>query len=701
MADTIADLKIRVELENAQIKSQIDAIENKFKELGSTVKAQSTKVDGFGDATKKLGGIFAGFAAISFLKKSGEEAIQNVKSQELLQRQMEKTTGASQAEVDAVLAQIDGLEKLSNVQSEDLRPQYEVFLRSTHDSKKAMDLLNTALDYSSETGKDLGSVTTAMAKAYNGSTTSLVKLAPEVKNVDDKLGYLKENFKGSAKAAADKDPYGKFEVTMKNLYEAVGMTLLPALSQLAVWFQTALELVKPWLPLIEGIAAGFVAYKIGLMGLNVYQTIYNGIMAISTAATEGFTLALASTGIGAIAIAVGLLTAGLVSLNSEMDAAAVDRTSEHPYTEAQAAKVEAKAQAAKVKAIRDFNQQYLKDHPLAQTLKVTAENKNDPIYKYVFKGYQIGDEFPLYSAATAKKRDIAADKAYLDEQTRVEAYYAKINGVVKKKPKPTPTPDNKDTSLVDYLAETQKSISKLQADYQTNMVQAQQNYADAVQAQIDDFRQSFADATNISLGDLFANGAKSADQLIAALQDKLTSVKQFSEDLGALSAAGYSAEFLKQVVAQGPVMGDEMAKALLGASPEAQTELQNLFADAQDATAHGVDTLSLSIADQFNVSTKALSDAMLDAASKLNEALSNLVLNFNDKTVAIGYTSAQSKAVTQVHNQIIKAKNPAGVNYNIVNYVTTNATAEQIATSTVQAIKFGQPTLGVNPLGVE
>jgi len=200
---------------------------------------------------------------------------------------------------------------------------------------------------------------------------------------------------------------------------------------------------------------------------------------------------------------------------------------------------------------------------------------------------------------------------------------------------------------------------------------------------------------------LFANGAQSADQLIAALKDKLTSIKQFTEDLGALSAAGYNAEFLKQVVAQGPVVGDQMAKALLGASPEAQSELQGLFKDAQDATAHGVDTLSLSIADQFNVSTKALSDAMLDAANKLNEALSNLQLDFKDKTKSIGYTPVQAKGVTGVYGKITKAKNPAGVNYNIVNYVTTNATAEQIATSTVQAIKFGQPTLGVNPLGVE
>ena len=704
MSDVIADLKVRVELENAQIKSQIEGIENKFKELGSTVKAQSTKVDGFGEATKKLGGIMAGIAAISFLKKAGEEAIQNVKSQTLLQIQMEKTTGANQQQVDSVLAQIDALEKLSNVQAEDLRPQFEVFLRSTHDSAEAMDLLNTALNYSSETGKDLGSVTTAMAKAYNGSTTSLVKLAPEVKNVDDKLGYLKNNFQGAAKAAADKDPYGKFEVTMKNLYEAVGMTLLPVLSQLATWFQSALELVKPWLPLIEGIAAGFVAYKIGLMGLTVYQTIYNGIMALSTAATEGFTIALASTGIGAIAIAVGLLTAGLIALNGQMDAAAVDRTPEHPYTAAQDARVEQLTSIAKLKAIRDFNDTYLKEHPTVATIKVTAANINDPLYKALFKGYKVGDVIPLYDEATAKRRDIAADKAGIAETNRVQTYYAQLNAstVSTVQTTATTTTTPKDTKLVDYVTATRKSILDLQAKYQADMVKAQQDYADAVQTQIDNFRQSFADATNVNLGDLFTNGAKSADKLITALKDKLTGIKRFTEDLGKLSAAGYNAEFLKQIIAQGPVVGDQMAKALLGASPEAQAELQSMFKDTQDASAHGVDTLSLSIADQFNVSTKALSDAMLAAANTLNEALSNLQFTFQGKTNEIGVNSTQQQnLVTKVGKEIGGAKNPNGVNYVITNYVTTNATAEQIAVSTVHAIKFGQPTvaLGVNPFG--
>lgn len=688
MSDVIADLKVRVELENAQIKSQIEAIETKFKELGSTVKDQSKKVDSFGDATKKLGGLLAGAAAVGFLKRAGEEAIDNTKSMTLLQRQMEKTLGATDAETQSVLAQIDAMEKMSNVQAEELRPQFDTLLRSTKDSATALDLLNTALNVSAGTGKDLNVVTIGLARAYNGNVASLNKLVPEVKNVKDKMGYLKDEFKGASQAAADKDPYGKLEVTMKNLYEAVGMTLLPVLQELATWFQSTLEFIKPLLPLIEGLAVAFVAYKVGLMGLTLYQTIYNGVVALSTIATEGFTVALSSTGIGAIAIAVGLLTTGLIALNGQMDSASADRTANW-------------TNSSGVQSTINLSEIHKKSEKFAteQADKVLA------IYQSRIQGLtyqqQLDYEKTVPGGSFGAARQLAYDAKY-------KSHYAYLVGIAKKEAEklkpagsdyaPPPVPKYEDTRLVDYLKETKKEILKLQSDYQTDMLQAQQNYADAVQSQIDDFRQSFADATNVSLGDLFLEGAQSADKLIAALKDKLTGIKQFSEDLGALSAAGYNAEFLKQVVAQGPVVGDQMAKALLGASPEAQSELQSLFKDAQDATAHGVDTLSLSIADQFNVSTKALSDAMLAAANKLNEALTNLQFNFATKTNEIGYTPVQAKGVQGVYNKIVGAQNPNGVNYNITNYVTTNATAEQIATSTVQAIKFGQPTLGVNPL---
>ena len=690
MSDTIADLKIRVELENAQIKSQIEAIETKFKELGSTVKAQESKVNHFGEVGKKLAGAFAAFASFEFLKKAGEYAVDNSKSLALMERQLKLTTGATQEQTNAIDEQLVGLEKQSNIMVEQLRPAFTQLLRSTHDSTKAMDLLNLATNISAGTGKELNTVTMALSKSYNGSQIALNKLAPEVKNVKDKMGFLKTEFKGAAETAANKDPYEKLQVAMKELYVSVGDTLLPVLQQLAGFFSGAVEFVKPWLPLIEGLAAAFVTYKIGIMGLTAYQTIYNGVVALSTIATEGFTVALASTGIGAIAIAVGLLTAGLIALNGQMDTASQDRT----------AKVTNAAGVTTTINLSDIDKKSV-------TYANTQADKVLAIYRSRIQGMTYAQQLAFEKTVPGGSFGAARTQAYT---TAYKEHYAALvkaakDAAAKAKPKDllpdtiiTPTPEVADTKLADYLKETQKEILKLQNNYQTDMVQAQQNYADAVQGQIDDFRKSFADATNVNLGDLFANGAQSADQLVKALKDKLTSITQFSEDLGKLSATGYNAEFLKQVVAQGPVMGDQMAKALLGASPEAQKELQSLFASAQDATAHGVDDLSLSIADQFNVSTKALSDAMLAAADKLNTALSDLSVNFQSKTTEIGVKPNQAGTVKMVAGKITGANVAGSPVYNITNYVTTNATAEQIANSTVQAIKYGQPTLGVNPL---
>lgn len=690
MSDTIADLKIRVELENAQIKSQIEAIETKFKELGSTVQAQESKVNHFGEVGKKLGSAFAAFASFEFLKKAGEYAVDNSKSLALMERQLKLTTGATQEQTNAIDEQLVGLEKQSNIMVEQLRPAFTQLLRSTHDSTKAMDLLNLATNISAGTGKELNTVTMALSKSYNGSQIALNKLAPEVKNVKDKMGFLKQEFKGAAETAANKDPYEKLQVAMKELYVSVGDTLLPVLQQLAGFFSGAVEFVKPWLPLIEGLAAAFVTYKIGIMGLTAYQTIYNGVVALSTIATEGFTVALASTGIGAIAIAVGLLTAGLIGLNGQMDSASKPRNATYTNpTTGQSTTLDLNEIHNQADAYAKTFAEARKNAIIAQ-MKKSGFNTSRDIYG-VF-----GD--PLAQAEFIKRYDYKTvyDKAFHDRYKYIaDKQKAVTNAVVTTAITPTPTPA--DTKLADYLKATQKEILKLQNNYQTDMVQAQQNYADAVQGQIDDFRKSFADATNVNLGDLFANGAQSADQLVKALKDKLTSITQFSEDLGKLSATGYNAEFLKQVVAQGPVMGDQMAKALLGASPEAQKELQSLFASAQDATAHGVDDLSLSIADQFNVSTKALSDAMLAAADKLNTALSELSVNFQSKTTEIGVKPNQAGTVKMVAGKITGANVAGSPVYNITNYVTTNATAEQIANSTVQAIKYGQPTLAVQP----
>ena len=57
-----------------------------------------------------------------------------------------------------------------------LRPSYQTLAVATRDSAEAQRLLNLSLDISASTGKDLGSVTAALSKAYLGNNTALSKL---------------------------------------------------------------------------------------------------------------------------------------------------------------------------------------------------------------------------------------------------------------------------------------------------------------------------------------------------------------------------------------------------------------------------------------------------------------------------------------------------------------------------------------------
>ena len=57
-------------------------------------------------------------------------------------------------------------------------PALATLARATGDVAKSQQAMGIALDVSAATGKDLGSVTNALAKGYAGNTTSLGRLVP-------------------------------------------------------------------------------------------------------------------------------------------------------------------------------------------------------------------------------------------------------------------------------------------------------------------------------------------------------------------------------------------------------------------------------------------------------------------------------------------------------------------------------------------
>jgi hypothetical protein len=537
----------------------------------------------------------------------------------------------------------------------------------------------------------------------------LNRLLPGIKNSANWMGKLEESFGGAAEAAAKKDPLTNLQIVFGEMQETIGKTLLPYLNGFASWFVSIQPLISSLIPIVLGLVAGFVAWKVATTAMTIAMTLYQGVMALSTIATKGFTVALASTGIGAIAIAVGLLTAGLIGLNTQMDAAAVERPTPNAYTEDQEAKIAAKVAAARAKALRDFNTQYLKDNPTVGTLKVTAENINAQHLQGILKGYKIGDLVPLYGANVAKQRDIAVDKAALDAEAKARAALNKAT------PQPTPVAD--DTKLKDYLKQTQDQVTQLVKNYNDKVKDLTRDYQDALTKRIQDFKSAFAQAVSFKLGDMYIAGAQSGTALVDGLRSKLEGIKNFSSDIAKLTAAGFTSDFTQQIIDAGPIVGSEMSKAILSSSPEVQAQLKQLFADTQNATMNGVDFIGNSIVNEFKDAADSLSKALTELAVALNNSLNKIGTKLNTKllsstskdlkgaTTEIGNTRnlLNGSMVTPPTSRTVAnlnqgALNNAGVNstFQINTTALSNASPELITQTIVNGIKFGLPTLAGN-----
>jgi hypothetical protein len=234
----------------------------------------------------KLATATIGVAAIgSFLSDSAKAATEDRKSQALLANQLKNTTNASKGQIAGVEKSISAMESMSSVADDKIRPAFAQLTRATGSVSAATKLSNIALQASAGTGKDLGVISMALGKAYNGNFTALNKLgikqtdamknsqaygkaqkelnklqneagsttgkkhAEVLQKVADKQKELNnisaagidwqkdiaKAFAGSAEKAANADPYQRLALAMDNIKESVGAALLPLLEKFATW----------------------------------------------------------------------------------------------------------------------------------------------------------------------------------------------------------------------------------------------------------------------------------------------------------------------------------------------------------------------------------------------------------------------------------------------------------------------------------
>jgi hypothetical protein len=322
MAGTLA-LNVEILGEFKKLTAATKGAEGNLAGLNKTASSISSGM------IKALGAIGVGFS-LGFIKNEFEQAakaaIEDVKSQELLAIAMENTGKATSGTIKQAEESIKQMQLQSAVADDILRPAYQKLFIATGDVTQSNKYLQVALDTSAATGKDLDSVTQAMAKSLAGQDTALLKLIPSLRNAEDPLAELEATFKGAAEAAADLDPYQRMNIIFGEMQEQIGMALLPLLNDFSDWLTTPegqaklQEIVdgivdiiteltnmadwviqnKDWLvPMVAAIGGVTTAWNLATVAVNGFKTAA-GIAAFASGTAVGV----------AGSIAVGAATGG-------------------------------------------------------------------------------------------------------------------------------------------------------------------------------------------------------------------------------------------------------------------------------------------------------------------------------------------------------------------------------------------------------
>jgi hypothetical protein len=266
------------------------------------LKLLSGDIKGFGSQVSKTSPLFgalavgatAAFGAIAVgLTKAVKAAMEDQASQAELQRQLEKTFGANEALTASAERYVSVTQLRTGTSDTELRSSLGTLVRATGDLQLSTSLLNLAQDISISTGKDLSTVSLALAKSSQGQFTALAKLGipldentKKSKDFSKVIGLLNDQFGGAAETAANtfggqlKILQGQFG----EILETIGAALLPYLQKFSEF------LVKNVAPAIQrittvigekGLVAGFqqLVFESGKAGpavINVFKAITVG-----------------------------------------------------------------------------------------------------------------------------------------------------------------------------------------------------------------------------------------------------------------------------------------------------------------------------------------------------------------------------------------------------------------------------------------
>jgi hypothetical protein len=299
----------------------IDSAIREFKKLETAgEKAQFAIKKAAVPAAAAIAGL--GIVAVDAVKAFMEDD----KAAQLLATSLRNTTGATDAQIKSVEAFITKTSIAAAVADDELRPAFDKLVRGTGDVTKAQDLMNLALDISAGTGKDLGAVSDALSKAFNGQLGPLKKLDPALASLiengattDEVFAALGDTFKGAASTSAN-TASGKmksFTIQMGEFKESIGAAVFPIVNKLLPAFKSVADFVTNNTTLVVTLGAVIGGLAVAIIAVNAATTAWAATTKAFAAIQAAFNAIMALNPIFLIGAAIVAVIAILVLLQKE------------------------------------------------------------------------------------------------------------------------------------------------------------------------------------------------------------------------------------------------------------------------------------------------------------------------------------------------------------------------------------------------
>lgn len=491
----------------------------------------------FGKTGVLVGAAFAAVstAVVAGLGMSVKAAVDDQRSQELLEKQLYNTIGASEKTTKATEDFIGQMELATGVADDQLRVALGNLVRSTGDLTTAQDLLGLSLDISTATGKDLESVSIALAKASMGQFTALGKLGipldDNIKKTKD-FGKVQESldkqFGGASATAAETfgGQLSRLGTVWDNLTESIGYAILNN------------KYVKDAIGLLPD-AADKAIKAFGEQGLTGAFTVFLDNMGIVGAFVKkwGASVVLEYNKMAVQANnALQLLTIGLVQLVPGYRAAMKEVSSNIINAELQ----------------MQASDMYINDLTKAMNDQAAQTKRN----------------------ATESER---------------WSQYVESMGITAKNTTPSITDlgggaaktDPKIKAMADRVKEAADALDKQLNDALKN---AQDGLTDA-QSAFDNFGKSVSDGLKsaFSFKDAKDGGDETGKGFLAGLQDQVTGIQVYADDVSTLLTMGLSQDSLQAVLDAGGESGAAIAKELIAGGANAIIKTNQLVDSAKVA----------------------------------------------------------------------------------------------------------------------